>query len=123
MGWVNYIIIPKLKLVIETSRYTEELDESVENAMDEILEFIEKQPVDISMDLFHKKYNDLTLGDLEILLRAFRLVYLVSGEDFDKILLYWLRRKNINYEIVSEYNFNKEKYKKEGYLILEEDEE
>ena len=123
MGWVNYIIIPKLKLVIETSRYTEELDESVENAMDEILEFIEKQPVDISMDLFHKKYNDLTLGDLEILLRAFRLVYLVSGEDFDKILLYCLRRKNINYEIVSEYNFNKEKYKKEGYLILEEDEE
>ena len=116
MGWSNFIIIPKLKLVVETSRYVD-VEDSVHffDNLKELIQESEKIPIEI----FDVKYSDMTISDVsKIVSVAEKSSYTFSDFDRDLLLLAWLEYNNMDFEIVSEFNFNEQKYKKGGYKII-----
>jgi len=115
MGWVNFIVVPKLKLAVETSRHLDELHDFRIEAMEKLF----KDEEESLLDMLEKKYSDLTLEDLNNLINMAKITDKLMDIELDELLLLWLHFKDIKYEIVSEYNFDKEKAKKEGYVIIE----
>jgi len=114
MGWTNYIVIPKLKLVVETSRYVDEADEYFVNAFKQLEEYID---VEDYIDISEIKVKDLNLKVLSELIKAYDIYIKLSGWEYpEKILLLFLELRNIDYEIIPEWDFKEKKYK--GYTIL-----
>ena len=113
MGWSNYIIIPKFKVVIEISRYVDDLPEYIHEAIHKLEDF---EPIEediqlrgLTIRVFNKLYNGYEIAET-----------LSCKDDFNIIcLLYFLKSYNIEYEIVSEFNIKLEKLKKQGYKIIE----
>ncbi len=112
MGWSNYIIIPDWKMVIETNRSVNELEDYIKEALEKII----KEVTDL--DLGDLKLSDITIKDLCTLSSAYENTSYLSELDTDKLFLYWLEWKDINYEIESEFNIKLEDYKDKGYKII-----
>ena len=113
MGWSNYIVIPKLKLLIEVSRFTkcesyeiQALNKLFDDSIDEL-------------DTDDMKVADLTLKDLVILTTNHNTLSNINTIDSSDVLfLYWLYSKNIDYEIENETIVDFERYEKDGYTVL-----
>ena len=114
MGWTNYIVIPKLKLVVETSRYVDEVDEYFVNAFKQLEVYVDAEDY---IDISEIKVKDLNLKVLSELIKAYDIYIKLSGWEYpEKILLLFLELRNIDYEIIPEWDFKEKKYK--GYTIL-----
>ena len=112
MGWINYLIIPSWKIAIEMTRHVDELEDYIEEALDEILEMEDIEYMD------EVKVKDLTISDLAELYNSHQILSkLVTIDDAIVFLLYFLKKRGIEYEIVSEFEFDKNKYK--GFKIVE----
>lgn len=118
MGWSNYIIISDWKFAIETSRNVNELENYIENALDYI---VDEDNIGDDADMSNVKLNELTLGNLTILLNSHTNMSALVCTEPDKMFLYWLKCRNVNYEILSEYNVNIEELKEKGYNIIRRD--
>ena len=114
MGWTNFIIIPDWKLVIEAHRSVENLEDYIKEALDKLI----NNNVDIDIDLSDLKVNDITVKDLCGLASAHDNASSLYGLDTDKLFLYWLESKDIEYEIKSEFNIKLEEYTNNGYKII-----
>lgn len=113
MGWSNYIIIPKFKVVIEISRHTNDLPEYIHEAIHKLEDFDaigeDVQLKGLTIRVFNKLYNGYEIAES-----------LSCEDDLNIIcLLYFLRSYNIEYEIVSEFDIKLNKLKKQGYKIIE----
>jgi len=109
----NYIIIDKLRLIIETTRDLEEnsidhetyrkiFSEKTEDLKMSIAELL-NCPIGISLD------------QMASLFIAGRL-FIKMGNYVEELLLAWLRFKKIPYDILSEHSFKEEYY--ENYLLV-----
>lgn len=101
MGWVNYVKIPKLKMLIEVSRHLNDvLNEGFNTDINK-----EK-----SIDL-DKKYDELSINDLYELIKYYGNSTKIF--DNDELLLYWLKSRNLKYEVINEFEYdnNKDEYK------------
>lgn len=114
MGWCNYIIIPKLKLVVEVSNSVNMDD--VEIFIGDFKKFIDLVE-DFDSEIFEKKFKDIAMGDFS------KLVGLSESAnstflDFSDVLglFLFLDLYSIEYEIISEFDLKKEKYK--GYKFM-----
>ncbi len=121
MGWTNFIIIPKLKLIIETSRQIDEIPDYQKNALNFLTD--EERIYEIEeYDIENKYTKDLTVKDLTQIFSVYEQANNISGMESDKFFLYWLETKGIDYEIESEFvikeNNKLESYKNDGYTIL-----
>ena len=113
MGWSNYIVVKKLKLLIEISRYTKcesydirALNKLFDDSIDEL-------------DMDDLKVADLNLKDLIILTNNHNILNSINTIDSSDVLfLYWLYSKNIDYEIENETIVDFEQYEKDGYTVL-----
>ena len=118
MGWSNFIIVKDLKLIFEITRYVDE--ENVEEfikQLDELVELAEDN--ETFVELYNIKYTELTISDLSKLAMTAEKSYLLfCGFEYDLLLLAWLKNREIDFEIVSEFDFDIKKYKKEGYKII-----
>ncbi|MDO8725024.1 MAG: hypothetical protein Q7J35_03025 [Candidatus Methanoperedens sp.] len=114
MGWSNFIIIPSLNIAIEVSRDLHDLEDYEEKAFD----YLTSEEFDEGMDIENRTIRDLTVRDLASLYTTFDHTNSLKGMDLDKLLLFWLKNRGIDYEIKSEYEIEKEKLKEEGYTIL-----
>lgn len=129
MGWVNYIKIPRLKLLVEVPRnIRRDLVNYDNETIKEILQFADESIDDISPDLeqnydndsmLDMKIGDLITADFCVLIRAFRLLVQVP-QTADEFFLYWLGGRGLSYEIISMYNdfITEKRYEREGYSIL-----
>ncbi len=112
MGWSNYIIIPEFKLAIEVSRYVEDIQEYEKEALYEITE--EKDVEDVE----NVKVRDITVKDLTTLYNAHEIVSSLTGFEIDKLLLFWLQNRGIEYEIKSEFEATADQLKDDGYTVI-----
>lgn len=117
MGWSNYIIIADWKLVIETNRDVNELEDYRSSALDRI---IDDENID-DTDMINVKLNELTVGNLAILLNSYTNMSDLVGIEPDKLFLYWLESRSIEYDIKSEHNINTDEFKEKGYIIIRRD--
>lgn len=115
MGWSNYIIISEWKMMIETSRNVNELEDYIANSLDYI---VDEDNIGDDVDMANVKLSELTLGNLAILLNSHTNMSAIVCTEPDKLFLYWLEGKDIKYEIKSEYNIDLKKYKEDGYKII-----
>lgn len=112
MGWSNYIIIPEFKLAIEVSRYVQDVEEYEKEALYEITE--EKDVEDVET----VKVRDITVKDLTTLYNAHKIVSSLTGFEIDKLLLFWLQNRGIEYEIKSEFEATADQLKDDGYTVI-----
>jgi len=121
MGWTNFIIIPKLKLIVETSRQIDEIPDYQKNALDFLTD--EERIYEIEKyDIKNKIVKNISIEDISQLFSIYEQANNIVGMESDKFLLYWLETKGIEYEIKSESQIKEnnklESYKNEGYTIL-----
>ncbi len=114
MGWSNYIIIPEFKLAIEVSRYVADIEEYEKDALYKITE---EEEVDVE-DVENIKVRDITVKDLTTLYNAHKIVRSLTGFEIDKLLLFWLQNRGIEYEIKSEFDVTTDQLKDEGYNVI-----
>lgn len=114
MGWSNYIIIKDWKIVIETSREVDELEDYIKESLDKILD----DDTYIDMSTSDLKVSDITVADLCTMASAYDNVSSITCMNTDKLFLYWLKNRGIEHEIKSEYNIDLKKYKEDGYKIV-----
>lgn len=117
MGWSNYIIIHQLKVIVETNREVEDIVFYQKDAIDKILD--EENIDDAYLDLENIKISDITIKDLALLYRDHDIVRCIRGTPIDKLLLYWLKIRGIDFDVKSEHSVDREKYKSEGYIFIE----
>jgi hypothetical protein len=123
MGWSNYIIIPKLKLLVEVSRDVCDIADyektAIEKAIDENnIGYNGHFDGDNTVDMGDVPINNITIKDLTELYKIYDIMQSIAGMDCDKLLLFWLKRRGIEFSIESEHNIDVSKYDKEGYLII-----
>ena len=118
MGWSSYIIIPRLKLIVETNREIEDIDFYQKECIDEILD---EENIDdgVYADLKNVKIFDITIENLALLYKDHEIMQCIRGIHVDRLFLYWLKVKGIDFDIKSESTIDREKYKSEGYIIIE----
>ena len=122
-GWNNYIIIPELKLAIRVSR---ELDEGnfyeYEDQAKKFFDLTHFITEELNYECFEKPLHKLTLDDLTDVLKiakesADALMHLY---ELDKLLIYWLVFRNMKFEVISEFQFEKRKEEFKDYTVFGE---
>ncbi len=121
MGWTNFIIVQKLKVIIEISRQIDKIPDYQKNALNFLTD--EERIYEIEeYDIENKYTKDLTVKDLTQIFSVYEQANNISGMESDKFFLYWLETKGIDYEIESGFvikeNNKLESYKNDGYTIL-----
>lgn len=126
MGWSNYIIIPAWKVLIEVPREIDDIEEyehrAIERAIDEDnfeYEHLEGEDIKDIINIGNVPINKITVRDLAELYKRYDIVQSLTGMDYNKLLLFWLKIREIEFKIEPEYNMDKEKYKSEGYIRIE----
>jgi hypothetical protein len=119
MGYVNYIIIEELRLIIETQREVDRLDEYVTDALGTMIDAECGEDVGGDFgEIGDVKISDLTVRDLSSLYTAYRNAIAIRDMNKDMLLLYWLNYGNISYEISSEYNIDLKEFETKGFVIV-----
>lgn len=111
---MSYLIIEKMKLVIEIANIGD-IEKYEKIAIDKIID--EKIIDDFDIDIDDTEVSKLSFKEAVILYNAHDIVKSLSGIDVDKILLYWLKNRNIEYEVESD--IDESAYQRDGYVILE----
>lgn len=123
MGWYNYIIIPKWKILIEVSRDVDDIEDyeniAIEKAVSEESAdertYIEGVNV---IDMGDIAINKISIRDITELYKTYEIVQSLSGMNYDKLFLFWLKNREIEFEIKSEHNIDFDKYEKEGFMRI-----
>lgn len=124
MGWSNYIVIPKWKLLIEVSRNVNGIEEYEKNAIDKA---IDEDNIDYVTNVDGKDIEDMgdvpvhkvTIKELTELYKSYDILQSLSGMDGDKLLLYWLKNRGIGFSVQSENIIDMKEYIKDGYVKIE----
>lgn len=115
MGWVNYVIIKKWKIMFEISRHVSDLDEDAEEEIKKLWNESESYYNKIDK-VRNKKISDIRVCDIQVLSSFSESYVKISTIDSDNFLLYWLKSKEIDYEILSEHDERIKEY--ENYKKL-----
>jgi hypothetical protein len=114
MGWSNYIIIEDWKMIIETNREVGELENYIKESLDKMI----SSDTDIDVSISDLKVSDITIKDLCTMASAYENASSLASMEADKLFLYWLESRDIEYEIKSEFNLDLNQYKENGYKII-----
>lgn len=114
MGWSNYIIIEDWKMIIETNREVGELEAYIKESLNKMI----GNDTDIDVSISDLKVSDITINHLCTLTSAYKNASSLACMEADKLFLYWLESKEIEYEIKSEFNLDLNQYKENGYKII-----
>lgn len=113
MGWSNYIIVEDWKIIIETYRGVDSLEDYIKESLDKMINN-DTEDIDIS----NLKVSDMTVKELCTLASAYDNASSLAFMEVDKLLLYWLKNKGIEYEIKPEFGFDFKKYEEDGYKMI-----
>jgi hypothetical protein len=125
MGWVNYVVVPSHKLALEINRHSGELEEHEKNTLDSIIgiEEFDEPGIDINSRRLKREKDgrlnlSLNLGQLRKLIKSYEQAETIKAMGLDKLLMYWLKKKNIEYEIISEHVLADKGYANQGWIII-----
>lgn len=113
---MSYLVIENMKLVVEIEDI-EDLEKFEKNALDELVDEKSADEFDINID--ETEVSDLTFKEAVILYKAHDMIKNILGINADKMLLYWLNNRDIEYCIESDIDMSK--YQRDGYVILEKE--
>jgi hypothetical protein len=124
MGWSNYIVIPTLKLLIEVSRDISDIEDYEDVAIEKA---IDEEDIDCEthvdgenvVDMGNVPVGQITIKDLTELYKRYEIVQSLSGMDYNKLLLYWLKVRCIEFSVKSEYDDDVKECIREGYTKIE----
>lgn len=123
MGWSNYIVIPKWKLLIEVSRNVNGIEDyekiAIEKAIEEDnIDYVAVVDGDNIEDMGDVPVHKITIRELVELYKSYDILQSLSGMDSDKLLLYWLKNRGIDFSIHSENTIKVEDYIEDGYMEI-----
>lgn len=110
---MNYIIVHNPKLIIELEKDVEYLEDYEEDALDKM---IHENPDSFEKNVMDIKIASLTFRETHALFFAHDIIRRIIGLDVDKLLIYWMITKDIDFEI--EDSIDIEEFKKNGYNII-----
>lgn len=113
---MSYLVIENMKLVIEIADI-EDIESFEKKALDDVVN--EKSADEFDIDIGNTEVSDLTFNEAAILYKAHDIIKTLLGIDADKMLLYWLTNRGIEYSVESDIDASK--YQRDGYVILERD--
>jgi ribosome biogenesis GTPase A len=111
---MSYLVIEKMKLVVEIADI-EDIETSEKSALDEMVN--EKNIDEFDIDIDETEVSDLSFKEATILYKSLDMIKTLLGINTDKLLLYWLTNRDIEYEVESDIDVSK--YQRDGYVILE----
>jgi len=116
MGWLNYIVVPKWKVMFEISRHVDELPEHIKKAAEKLYD----EEFEELYEIQETKFSDLTAGDFAKVMEAVDIVTSLSSiTDPAIFLLIFLHLRGMKYEIISEFEFEERKEEFKNFKILE----
>jgi hypothetical protein len=113
---MSYLVIENMKLVVGIAD-TEDIEPFEKNALDEIVS--EKNTDEFDIDIDEVEVSDLTFKEVVVLYKAHDTIKTLLGIDADKMLLYWLKNRDIEYSIESDIDLSK--FQRDGYIVLEKE--
>lgn len=113
---MSYLVIENMKLVVGIAD-TEDIEAFEKKALDEMAS--EENTGEFDIDIDDREVSDLTFKEAVILYKAHDMIKTLLGIGVDKMLLYWLKNRDIEYSIESDIDVSK--YQRDGYVILEDD--
>lgn len=113
---MSYLIIENMKLVVEIADI-DDIESFEKSALDQITN--EKNIDEFDIDIDETDVSDLTFREAVVLYKAHDIINTISGIKVDKMFLYWLKNRNIEFSIESDIDMAK--YQRDGYVILEMD--
>lgn len=113
---MSYLVIENMKLVVGIAD-AEDIDTFEKKALDDIV--CEKNTGEFDIDIDETEVSDLTFKEAVILYKAHDMVKTLLGISADKMLLYWLKNRDIEYSVESDIDVSA--YQRDGYVVLEED--
>ena len=105
MGWVNFIVLPETKILVEVDRDTEG-DKDFTSLFDSDDRFYVDQ---------EKKFKDLSIKDMASLIKIQESCVNVNDGE---VLFYLLRKYDENVHIISEFDYTKNKEKFKDFVVL-----
>jgi len=122
MGVEYFYKIPKLKLLWHIGRNIRIREEDLERFEENLRQLrvaIEELFIGESEYLLEKKFKDLTLKDLAILATIADKSWILGEFRFEaEVLGYLLRKKGLNFSIVSDLDKGFKEAKKQGYKVI-----
>lgn len=123
MGWSNYIIIPEWKVLVEVPREIDDLGEYIYTALENVIDeentdnrtYLEGENI---IDMSDVQINNITIRDLVELYKSYDIVQSLAGISYDRFFLFWLKKRDIEFSIESEYMVKEKEYEKQGYQII-----
>jgi hypothetical protein len=113
---MSYLVIENMKLVVEIEDI-EDIEPFERKILDEIISG--KDTDDYDIDLDDVEITDLTFKEAVVLYKAHDMVKSLLGIDIDKMLLFWLKNRDVEYVIESDIDLSK--FQRDGYVVLEKD--
>jgi hypothetical protein len=112
VGWQNFIIVPSLKLAVEVSRQID--GDSVERLSNSIVQLFDEEAS--VYDLLDEPFSKLSSKNFSEIVKKASCAEDLSGKYFDDLFAVWLKLRKIDFQIISEFDF--EKLDKKGLKIL-----
>jgi len=111
---MSYLVIESMKLAVEIADI-EDIEPFERNALDNIVS--EKNTGEFDIDIDDTDVSDLSFKEAVILYKAHDMIKILSGINANKMLLYWLKNRDIEYSI--ELDIDVSGYQRDGYVVLE----
>ncbi len=111
---MSYVVIENMKLVVEIADI-EDIEPFEKNALDEMVS--KKNTSEFDIDIDDTEVSDLTFSEAVVLYKAHDMIKTLLGINADKMLLYWLKNRDIDYSIESDIDVSG--FQRDGYVILE----
>ncbi len=114
MGWVNYVIIPQLKMIVTVPREVSNDTTFLKNVLvGKGCGVTSEEEDDTLYNICEKSCSEVTLLDLQYMTKAIENLLGLRQVSCDEFLLFWLDLRGIEYKVVSEYAFNEDKEQQE----------
>lgn len=113
---MSYLVIENMKLVVEIEDIGD-IDKYEKTTMDEMVDGKNADEFDINID--DTEVSELSFKEATILYKAHDMIKTLSGINADKMLLYWLKNRDIEYSIESDIDVSR--YQRDGYVVLEKE--
>ena len=113
---MSYLVIESMKLVVEIAEI-EDIGPFEKNVLDEIIS--EKDTDEFDIDIDEVEVSDLTFKEAVVLYKAHDMIKNLLGIKADKMFLYWLKNRDIEYSIESDIDASG--YQRDGYVVLEKE--
>jgi len=113
---MSYLVVESVKLVVEIADI-EDIEPFEKDTFDEMIN--EKDTSEFDIDIDETEVSELTFKEAVVLYKSHDMIKALLGINVDKMLIYWLKNRDIEYSIESDIDASG--FQRDGYVVLEKD--